>query len=66
MSLVPALSSDFGIGPCTFFCLKLILALCKNIGIGPSVSFLLKKTQNYWYWSLHFVKILVLVPRGVK
>jgi len=61
MSLVPALSSDFGIGPYTFFCLELVPALCKNIGIGPSVNFQLKKTQNYWYCSLHFVKILVLV-----
>jgi hypothetical protein len=61
MSLVPALSSDFGIGPCTFFCLELVPALRKNIGIGP-VNFMLKKTQNYCYWSLHFVKILVLVP----
>ena len=46
MSLVPALSSDFGIGPYTFFCLELVPALCKNIGIGPSVNFLLKKKHK--------------------
>ena len=46
MSLVPALSSDFGIGLCIFFCLTLVSALCKNIGIGPSVNFLLKKHET--------------------
>jgi hypothetical protein len=66
MPLVHALSSDFGIGPCTFFCLELVPAFCKNIGIGSSVKFMLKKKHNYWYWFLHFVKKLVLVPRGVK
>ena len=55
----------FGHWSLHFFCLELVPTLCKNIGIGPSVNFLLKKTQNYWYWSLHFVKILVLVPRGI-
>jgi len=70
MSLVPALSSDFDIGPYTFFCLELVPVLCKNIGIGPSVNFLLKKNTKLlvlvptlcknigigvtWHWSLHF------------
>jgi len=46
VSLVPALSSNFDIGFCTFFCLALVPALCNNIGIGPSVNFLLKKKTN--------------------
>ena len=46
MPLVPALSSDFGIGPYTFFCLEMVPALCKNIGIGSSVNFLLKKKHQ--------------------
>jgi hypothetical protein len=44
--LVHALSSDFDIGPCTFFCLALVHALYKNIGIGQSVNFLLKKKHK--------------------
>jgi len=66
MFLVPVFLSDFGVGPYIFFCLELVPALCKNIGIDPSLNFLLKKTQNYWYWSLHFIKILVLIPALCK
>ncbi|AES94412.1 hypothetical protein MTR_5g014160 [Medicago truncatula] len=46
MPLVPALSSDFGIDPYTFFCLELVPALCENIDIGPSVNFMLKKHKS--------------------
>jgi len=46
VSLVPSLSSDFGIGPHTFFCLTLAPALCKNIGIDTFVNFLLKKQKT--------------------
>jgi len=42
-SLVPAILSFFGFGPCTFFCLALVHALCKNFVIGPSVIFKLNK-----------------------
>jgi len=46
ISVVPALSSDFDIGPYTFFYLELVLALCKNIGIGSSINFQLKKKHK--------------------
>jgi len=41
--LIPALSAKFGFGPCTFFCLALVLALYKTLGFSPSVKYLLKK-----------------------
>jgi len=45
--LVPALSPNFDIGSCTFFCLALISALCKTFGFGHSVNSHLKnKNQN--------------------
>ena len=43
--LVPALSPNFGFGPCAFFCLVLVLALCKTFGFSPSVKYLLKKQK---------------------
>ena len=46
MCLVPALSPNFGIGPCAFFCLTLVPAVCKIFGFSPSVKFQLKKTKT--------------------
>jgi len=45
MLLIPALSSDFAMGPSTFFCLALVPAFCKMFGFSPSVKSQLKKTK---------------------
>jgi len=44
--LVPALLLNFGIDPCTLFCLALVPALYKIFGISPSVKYLLKKKKT--------------------
>jgi len=66
MSLVPALSSDFGISPALFFVWNWSLHFVKILVLVLLLTFFKKKKQNYWYWSLHFIKILVLVSALCK